>query len=291
MLQGVILEIDDLPEVPYVKDFIRDLKTSGLKLAIVPSPSQKPAPGIFLQAAKELSLSPSDCIVIGDSEEDTLAAIAAGIPCIGFVKQFYGTQRLSRAYALLESFESADAAYLRRTHAHALGYPADILETERLLIRELSMDDFPTLYAMCTAPETSVWMEETLADFETEQAKHRAYLSHVYPFFDLALWGIYEKSSGTLIGRAGFSLPEDGCDTYSFGYLIDTPYRNRGFAKECVPALLTYAKNSGIPTVIAKIKKSNLASLRILAHCGYPYPMADDTNKVLTFRILLTEPN
>ncbi|MGN1083583.1 MAG: GNAT family N-acetyltransferase [Lachnospiraceae bacterium] len=303
------------PQVPYAVPLIKRLKEAGLLLAIASSsplpvirqvleefgitdcfaalvsgaalPHPKPAPDIFLLAAKELGLLPKECIVIEDSAAGTMAAKAAGIPCVGFVNPNSGKQDLSRAYALLESFASADASYFRRTHAHALNEPAEIVTTDRLLIREFSQEDFPALFAMCKKPENTVWMEETFADYDTEKEKHKAYLSFVYPFFDLALWGIYEKGTNRLIGRAGFSPADEGTDGYALGYLIDLPYRNKGYAGECVPALLSYAKELGTDSVIAKIKKSNTASLRVLAACGYPYRTEAEAETSVTYRIFL----
>lgn len=45
----------------------------------------KPAPDLFLLAAKDNKKSLSDCLVIGDSLNDFAAANAAGIKCIAFV--------------------------------------------------------------------------------------------------------------------------------------------------------------------------------------------------------------
>jgi len=45
----------------------------------------KPAPDLFLLAAKENNKALSDCVVIGDSLNDFAAAKAAGIKCIAFV--------------------------------------------------------------------------------------------------------------------------------------------------------------------------------------------------------------
>jgi len=211
-----------------------------------------------------------------------------GLASIGYAPP-EGTEDMSGAYALFEDFSSIDAAYLCRTHAHAMGYPADILSTERLLVRELSEEDFPALYAMCTESSTAFFMEETLSDYDTEFEKHAAYLRTVYPFFDLALWGVYEKSSGKLIGRAGFSLSEDESDTFSIGYLIDVPYRRCGYAKELIPALLSYAKEQGYTEISARIKKDNIPSVKALEQCGYPYECTEDAGKeTLTFFIYLT---
>lgn len=45
----------------------------------------KPAPDLFLLAAKTKGYEPKDCLVIGDSLNDFAAANAAGIRCIAFV--------------------------------------------------------------------------------------------------------------------------------------------------------------------------------------------------------------
>ncbi|MEY4697912.1 MAG: hypothetical protein RIT14_2340 [Pseudomonadota bacterium] len=44
----------------------------------------KPAPDLFLHAARALGVAPADCAVIEDSATGARAARAAGIPCFGF---------------------------------------------------------------------------------------------------------------------------------------------------------------------------------------------------------------
>ena len=243
--------------------------------------------GISYAFSGEISLPLEDYLVLTDSAEGIASAKATGISCIGYAPS-EGCEDMSGAYALFEDFSSVDVPYLCRTHAHAAGYPADILTTERLMIREFSESDFPALYAMCTDPSTASFMEERHADYETEKEKHNAYIRNIYPFFDLALWGIYEKHTGTLIGRAGFSLPEDDSDTFSLGYLIDTPYRRCGYAKELIPALLAYAAEQGYTEISARIKQDNYASVKTLEQCGFPYDRSVDvTQGIITYVISL----
>lgn len=45
----------------------------------------KPAPDLFLHAAKEMGASPADCLVVEDSVNGVNAAVAANIPVLGFI--------------------------------------------------------------------------------------------------------------------------------------------------------------------------------------------------------------
>jgi len=44
----------------------------------------KPEPELFLHAAQQFSVAPRNCIVIEDSDNGTLAAKRAGMPCLGY---------------------------------------------------------------------------------------------------------------------------------------------------------------------------------------------------------------
>lgn len=282
MLKGVLFFLrQETEKSPEVKTLINRLEKEEIKHFFCPAhtfSSETATQKSFAEIPSSLSLSPEECMILTDSVAGIASALTTGIPCISLIPP-ESNEDLSGAYALFEDFASIDAAYLCRTHAHALGYPATIFSTERLVIREFSREDFPALYAMCTKPSAVSNMEEPLSDYDTEYEKHCAYLRNIYPFFDLALWGVYEKSSGKLMGRAGFSLPEDDSHTFSIGYLIDLPYRRCGFAKELVPALLSYAEKQGYSEISARIKTTNTISVKVLAQCGYPYESTEDPEK------------
>jgi HAD superfamily hydrolase (TIGR01509 family) len=46
--------------------------------------SWKPEPDLFLLASREMVFSPSECIVIEDSQAGVIAAIKGGFPVFGF---------------------------------------------------------------------------------------------------------------------------------------------------------------------------------------------------------------
>jgi beta-phosphoglucomutase-like phosphatase (HAD superfamily) len=58
----------------------------------------KPAPDIFLEAARRLGLEPSCCLVIEDAVSGVVAAKAAGALCLGLTTSF-SADRLKEAAA------------------------------------------------------------------------------------------------------------------------------------------------------------------------------------------------
>jgi HAD superfamily hydrolase (TIGR01509 family) len=63
----------------------------------------KPAPDIFLEAAQRLGVPPSECLVIEDSRNGLLAAVAAGMPCLVVPCASTCGQDFSEATARLET--------------------------------------------------------------------------------------------------------------------------------------------------------------------------------------------
>jgi HAD superfamily hydrolase (TIGR01509 family) len=51
----------------------------------LPKPKGKPEPDIYLHALKELGVNPEECLTVEDSRIGVIAAMEAGIPCIGYV--------------------------------------------------------------------------------------------------------------------------------------------------------------------------------------------------------------
>lgn len=71
-------------------------------------PHSKPAPDIYLKTARNLNLAPSDCVVLEDSKNGTIAAKDAGMYCIGFANPNSGNQDLSRADIIINKITDID---------------------------------------------------------------------------------------------------------------------------------------------------------------------------------------
>lgn len=66
----------------------------------------KPAPDIFLEAAKLLNTKPENCVVIEDSENGVKAAKVAGMKCVGFRNPNTGNQDLKKADLIVDNYHS-----------------------------------------------------------------------------------------------------------------------------------------------------------------------------------------
>ncbi|PYE43255.1 HAD family phosphatase [Paenibacillus barcinonensis] len=65
----------------------------------------KPAPDIFIAAAKQIGISPANCLVIEDSRNGVQAAKSASMRCIGYRNPGSGNQNLSQADLQVSSYD------------------------------------------------------------------------------------------------------------------------------------------------------------------------------------------
>jgi beta-phosphoglucomutase-like phosphatase (HAD superfamily) len=81
----------------------------------------KPSPDIFLKAAERLQVPIGDCIVIGDSVWDLLAAGRKSALGVGLLSGGYGQEELERAGAFRVYADPADIF----VHIEDLGIPGE----------------------------------------------------------------------------------------------------------------------------------------------------------------------
>lgn len=236
----------------------------------------KPAPDVFIKAAAELHLKAEECIIIEDSCNGVKAACAAGIPAVGYLNPNSGDQDLSQASILIEGFDEIDAAFLEKTYNRYHNLPLVIAETERLIIREIAVEDIPALMDIYKNPSVNSFLPQihkaSLDSMDTAIDKHKAYIKNMYHFYELGLWGLYLKN-GRLIGQCGMEPGQiNGEDTIEIGYLIDSGYQNLGYGKEAIEAVLHYASHClDIHKITALISPDNLSSIEAIKRAGFLY--------------------
>ncbi len=286
------------PAVPYVIDTIQNLHSHGVKLYIASSSPAadieyvmsslhirdyftgyisgtqlehpKPAPDIFLAAAKQLGLRPDECIVIEDSTNGVKAALAAGMTCIGLVNPNSGKQELGKASYLIEGFDEIDYDFICRVYQEDHWAPSEIVSTKRLMIKELSEADAEALYPILKEQEYTAGSELCPSSLEEEIERRKAYIQNVYRFYGYGLWGVFLKDSGKLIGCCGIELKEmNGRGEYELSYLIAGEYQRLGYAYEAASAVIHYFTEHYDPDrIVAVIAPENLPSQRLAERLG-----------------------
>ena len=140
-----INEAEGYPLVEGVPQMLVRMKAAGYRLAVASSSPQayiekvmavlglteyfellvsgetvanpKPAPDIFLKAAEELGLEPSECLVIEDSHNGVLAAKAAGMCAAAFLNPHSSAQDVSMADTAIRTFGEMTPEWAERIGA------------------------------------------------------------------------------------------------------------------------------------------------------------------------------
>jgi HAD superfamily hydrolase (TIGR01509 family) len=81
---------------------------SGLDVANV-----KPSPDIFLKAARDLAVDPSECLVLEDAEKGVIAAHRAGMRCVAVPNDFTKHHDFSMATRVCSSLREVNFDFLR----------------------------------------------------------------------------------------------------------------------------------------------------------------------------------
>lgn len=207
----------------------------------------------------------TDCIWIVSSRQQKQIADSLGIASVG--EPQCGTR-----YAV-ESLAELDIEYLERVRRRYNHIPWDIGETDRCLIRELSLSDLPALYELYDKPGMTDFVEP-LYDYETELEYQKAYIENMYGFYEYGMWLVFSRETGKLIGRAGLEHDE-------LGYMIAPELWNQGYATEVCRFIIEYAReNTDFEELYCRIDERNEASVRLAQKLGFTNSghMDDDIN-------------
>lgn len=172
-----------------------------------------------------------------------------------------GEPQCGTRYAV-ESLAELDIEYLERVRRRYNHIPWDIGETDRCLIRELSLSDLPALYELYAKPGMTDYVEP-LYDYETELEYQKAYIENMYGFYEYGMWLVFSKETGKLIGRAGLEHDE-------LGYMIAPELQNLGYAMEVCRFIIDYAReNTDFEELYCRIDERNTASVRLAKKLGF----------------------
>ncbi|MGH0051875.1 MAG: GNAT family N-acetyltransferase [Sphaerochaetaceae bacterium] len=143
-----------------------------------------------------------------------------------------------------------------------------IIETPRLLLRELSQDDYACLSAILQDTQTMYAYEGAFNDTETQ--KWLAKMLTRYKTDGFGLWAAIQKDTGIMIGQAGLTWQTvDNRQVLEVGYLFNRNYWGEGYAIEAAKACKEYAFTELHQCeVFSIIRDTNIASMNVAIRNG-----------------------
>jgi ribosomal-protein-alanine N-acetyltransferase len=148
-----------------------------------------------------------------------------------------------------------------------------ILETERLLLRRLVLEDFDALHALYSDPIVRQYFPEGTLSLEETREELEWFLNGHPRHPELGLWATIHKESGQFIGRCGL-LPWTIDDQFEveIAYMLGKEYWGQGLATEAARGIAKYAHETlGITRLICLIDHDNIASIRVAEKTGMAF--------------------
>ena len=135
-----------------------------------------------------------------------------------------------------------------------------VIETERLILREYTLEDFDTLYEILSDKET---MAHYPKPFDEE--KVRGWIQwnlENYAKYGFGLWAVVLKATGEMIGDCGITIQNiDGELLPEIGYHIHKKYWRNGFGSEAARAVRDWTfENTEYDCLYSYMKYTNAAS-------------------------------
>ena len=143
--------------------------------------------------------------------------------------------------------------------------PFPVLETDRLILRALNLEDAKAIFGLRTNKEVNEFIDRKTPNNLSEA---RAFIDKIAKLEENnkgVFWVIASNSTNELMGTIGLRNFEDEENYAEIGYEISPDYQERGYMSEAFEAVINYGfQNLEIETIEAFTHKNNIASIALL---------------------------
>ena len=147
--------------------------------------------------------------------------------------------------------------------------PQFLIETNRLIIREMQQSDYDALCRiLCDEEVMSAAYESAFSPEEAQNWLNR-HLKR-YEDYGFGLWAVVLKETNAMIGQCGLTLqPWKGKELLEIGYLFQKAYWHKGYATEAAIACREYAFTVlNADSVCSMIRDTHIASQNVAVRNG-----------------------
>lgn len=149
-----------------------------------------------------------------------------------------------------------------------------MIETERLILREIVPSDADAMFELDSDPEVHRYLGNKPVKSKSDIIEVIDFIRGQYDAFGIGRQAVVLKQSNKFIGWAGLKYINEPTNAlschYDLGYRLTRRYWGKGYATEASVALMDYAFNKlKIQCVYALIEADNLKSRRVLEKTGF----------------------
>jgi len=148
--------------------------------------------------------------------------------------------------------------------------PFPVIDTERLVLRQLAAADAAELFYIRTHPDV---LRYTNMAVHQNVAQTQAYIELILGNElrgESIMWAMTLKDDPKIIGTICFWNIEPENDLAEIGYILDPDLHGKGLMGEAVSAVVAYGFDAmKLQTIIAELHKDNLASVQLLIRRGF----------------------
>jgi ribosomal-protein-alanine N-acetyltransferase len=140
-----------------------------------------------------------------------------------------------------------------------------VLQTERLTLRELNLNDTKAIFRLRTKKEVVEFIDRKTLNNLSETRAFIERISKLTSNNKGVFWVIESKSNSQVIGTIGLRNFEDEEDYAEIGYELEPSYQQKGFMSEAFNVVVEYGfKQIELKTIEAFTHKNNKASIALL---------------------------
>ncbi len=150
------------------------------------------------------------------------------------------------------------------------------LETDRLILREVMLDDDANFFALDSDPEVHIYLGNNPVTIIAQSRDNIKNVRQQYIDNGIARWATIEKETNEFIGWSGLKLeknnPYSGVPYYDLGYRFMKKYWGKGYATEASLAAIDYAFNTmKLEEINAIANVDNFGSINVIKKCGFTF--------------------
>lgn len=146
------------------------------------------------------------------------------------------------------------------------------LETNRLILRKLTLDDAEDMFEYASDPEVPKYTTWSVHKSITDTKNFLEVIIEEYHNHEVSPWGIIHKADQKLIGACGFVnwLIDD--DRAEIGYVLSRKYWRQGYMTEAISAVIDFGfRTMQLNRIEARCRIQNLASAKVMEKLGMKF--------------------